>query len=85
MQCPTDRITKYPRILWDSQMVNQIANVSNTLTMHLQNILKIRKYLSATALKCIVHSFVTSRWDSNSAPLYNMPSALPSAKKLRRV
>ncbi len=45
--------------------------------------MKIRKYVSTTALKCIVHSFVTSRLDSNNALLYNIPNC--HLQKLHRV
>ncbi len=45
--------------------------------------MKIRKYLSITALKCIIHSFVTSRLDSNNALLYNILNF--HLQKLQRV
>ncbi len=72
-------------VLWDSQMtiISQIANVCKTSTLHLRNIMKIRKYLSTTALKCIIHSFVTTRLDSNNALLYNIPNC--HLHKLQRV
>ncbi len=61
-------------VLWDSQMTmaDQTAKGCKTSTLHLQNIIKIRKYLLATVLKCLVHSFMTSRLDSNNALLYNI-------------
>ncbi len=64
-------------------MISQIANACKTSTLHLRNIVKIRKYLSTTAFKCILHSFVTSRLDSNNALLYNIPNCL--LQKLQRV
>ncbi len=72
-------------VLWDSQMtmISQIADVCKTSTLDLRNIMNIRKYLSTTALKCVVQSFVTSRLDSNNALLYNIPSC--HLQKLQRV
>ncbi len=72
-------------VLWSSQitMISQIANVCKISTLHLRNIMNIRKYLSTTALKCIVHSFVTSRLYSNNALLYNVRSC--HLQKLQRV
>ncbi len=53
-------------VLWHSQIaaLNQIENVCKTSTLDPPNIMN-NEYVSAAALGCIVHLFVTSRLDSN--------------------
>ncbi len=47
---------------------------------HLPNVMKIVKYLSATALKCMAHSMVTNKFHSNKARFCSIPNIWLSAK-----
>ena len=63
-------------IIFDSSMTMKppISNVIRSSAFQLRNITRIRKYLSRDATEQIIHSFITSRLDSNNALLYGLPA-----------
>ena len=56
-------------------MKDHISEVSKLAFCHLRNISHIRKYLTLSAAKTIVHALVCSRIDANNALYYGLPSA----------
>ena len=62
-------------VLFDAQMSmsNQITNVCRSVRYQLRNIGFIRKYLTRSATKKLVHSLISSRLDFGNALLYNLP------------
>ena len=72
-------------VLLDSclTMKDHISEVSKLAFYHLRNISHIRKYLTLSAAKTIVHALVCSRIDANSALFYGLP--MVQIKKLQRI
>ena len=54
-------------------MKDHISEVSKLAFYHLRNISHIRKYLTLSAAKTIVHALVCSRLDANNALYYGLP------------
>ena len=64
-------------------MKDHISEVSNLAFYHLRNISHIRKYLTLSAAKTIVHALVCSRIDANNALYYGLH--MVQIKKLQRI
>ena len=74
-------MSKYVRnlgVTWDSNMKlnQQVKNVCKKAYYHLHNIYRIRKYLTVTATKSLIHAFITSRLDYCNGLLYGIPDYL---------
>ena len=54
-------------------MSTQIDNVCKSAFYHLQNIARVRRYLSFHTTEQLVHAFVTVKLDNNNALLYGLP------------
>ena len=59
------------------------VNDSKTLSFHLYNIRRIRKYLSKDSTQTLVHAFITARIDYCNGLLYGLPAA--HLNKLQRI
>ena len=59
------------------------VNDSKTLSFHLYNIRRIRKYLSKDSTQTLVHAFITARIDYCNGLLYGLPAAY--LNKLQRI
>ena len=72
-------------VLLDSclTMKDHISEVSKLAFYHLRNISHIRKYLTLSAAKTIVHALVCSRIDANNALYYGLP--MVQIKNLQRI
>ena len=72
-------------VLLDSclTMKYHISEVCKLAFYHLRNISHIRKYLTLSASKTIVHSLVCSRIDANNALYYGLP--MVQIKMLQRI
>ena len=64
-------------------MKDHISEVSKLAFYHLRNISHIRKYLTLSAAKTIVHALVCTRIDANNALYYGLP--MVQIKKLQRI
>ena len=71
--------------LFDSEMrmSPQVRNMCKGAFLNLDNIGKIRRFLSDNQTKSVIHSYVTSKLDSNNALLTGIPSVITS--QLQRV
>ena len=72
-------------VLLDSCLImkDHISEVSKLAFYHLRNISHIRKYLTLSAAKTIVHALVCSRIDANNALYFGLP--VVQIKKLQRM
>ena len=57
--------------------------VCKSAILHLRNISRIRRYLTAAATEQVVHAFVTSRLDIGNALLYRLP--LKQTQRLQKI
>ena len=62
-------------------MKDHISEVSKLAFYHLRNISHIRKYLTLSAAKTIVHALVCSRIDANNALHYGLPQCKEKVTK----
>ena len=62
-------------VVFDSTMTMEkhVKNITQSAFMHLNNIWKIRRYLTQKAAETIVHAFITSRLDYCNGLLYGLP------------
>jgi hypothetical protein len=65
-------------VVFDTTMSldSHISQITRAAHHHIQNIGKIRKYLTTEAAEIIVHSFVTSKLDYCNALLQGLPKVL---------
>jgi len=72
-------------VVLDNQMKmdKQISKTCQAAWFHLFQISKIKKYLTADQLKCVVHAFITSKLDQNNALVFGLPKT--STSKLQSV
>ena len=52
---------------------DQISQTVKSGYFHLRSIKSVSKYLSQSSIESLIHSFVTSRLDTNNSILYNIP------------
>ena len=71
---------------WFDENMNMgchINKMCKTLSFHLYNIRRIRKYLSKDSTQTLVHAFITTRIDYCNGLLYGLPAA--HLNKLQRI
>mgnify|MGYP000126220249 CR=1 FL=1 len=71
---------------WFDENMNMgchINNMCKTLSFHLYNIRRIRKYLSKDSTRTLVHAFITARIDYCNGLLYGLTAA--RLNKLQRI
>ena len=71
---------------WFDENMNMgchINKMCKTLSFHLYNIRRIRKYLSKDSTQTLVHAFITARIDYCNGLLYGLPAA--HLNKLQRI
>jgi len=64
-------------------MSSHISSICKSAFFHLRNIARIRKYLSFKTTEILIHSFVSSKVDSNNSLLYGLPKY--EIQKLQRI
>lgn len=64
-------------------MVDQVTSVCKSVNYQLQNIGRIRKYLTLDATEKLVHALITSRLDNNNVLLNGLPDT--QLKRLNRL
>ncbi|KAK2154201.1 hypothetical protein NP493_2217g00000 [Ridgeia piscesae] len=64
-------------------MASSMTAVCKSAVFHLRSISRIRRYLTAAAIKQVIHAFVTSRLDVGNALLYRLP--LKQVQRLQKV
>lgn len=71
--------------IFDSKvcMKKHISSVCKSVSFHLRNIGRVRKYLSCKAVEMLVHSLVSSRIDYSNSLLYGTPDS--DLKRLQRL
>ena len=57
-------------------MERQVSAVCKSAFFHIRNISRIRKFLSVSSTKALVHAFVTCRLDNCNSLLYGLPKHL---------
>ncbi len=70
-------------VMLDSKMkmTNQVSSICKSVSYHLRNISKVRKYLTMEAAEALVHALVSSRLDYCNALLMGIPAC--QIKKLQ--
>ena len=72
-------------VIFDQElnMKDHVTNICKNTNFHLRQIGRIRKYLTRSSAKAIVHALITSRLDNNNSLLYGLLDC--EIKRLQRV
>ena len=63
-------------------MISHINSIVKSSFYHLRNIARIRKFLSLSTTKTLIHAFVTSKMDHCNSLLYGLPKHLTNKLQL---
>ena len=62
-------------VIFDNKlnMERQISAICKSAFFHIRNISRVRKFLSVSSTKALVHAFVTCRLDNCNSLFYGLP------------
>ena len=65
-------------VIFDNKlnMERQVSAICKSAFFHIRNISRIRKFLSVSSTKALLHAFVTCRSDNCNSLLYGLPKRL---------
>ena len=71
-------------VIFDNKlnMERQVSAICKSAFFHIRNISRIRKFLSVSSTKALVHAFVTCRLDNCNSLLYGLPKHLVHRRQL---